>query len=116
MCIYHNIGDLKELKKTQIEIGNEFKTLCEDFSKFKRLIKINYIPCKNKSKSLTIGEKFKFLFNYEENKSFINNEDLENCIEIYLNSKATTKPSDIDTRYIYNYEFEKLGLILNHLI
>ena len=73
LCIYYYIGDLKELKKMQVEISNEFKTLCENFSKFKRLIKINYIPCKNKSKNLTVRKKFKFSFNYKDNKNFIEN-------------------------------------------
>ena len=115
LCIYHDIGDLNELKKTQFEINNEFKTLCENFLKFKRLIKINYLPCKNRSKSLTIGKKFKFSFSYEDSKNFIIKEDLDDCIKIYLNSEASTKPSDVDISYMYNHEFKKkLGLILNH--
>ena len=48
-------------------------------------------------------------------KTLFKKKDLDDCINIYLNSEASTKPSDVDISYMYNHEFKKkLGLILNH--
>ena len=108
LCVYHDIGDLTILKETQLKISNDFKKLCEDFSKFKRLTKIVYLPCKNKDESLTVDEIFEFSLNYDENSDFINKEDLEKYLKFYTENKTAEKLADLNIHYVYNNEFKTL--------
>ena len=116
LCIYHGVGDLTDLKETQLEISNEFKRFCEVFSKYKRLTRIIFIPCQNKDESSTIDEKFEFLLNYDENNDFINKEGIEKYLKFYTTFKTAEKLADLKTKYEYNNEFELLIIKVREII
>ena len=78
LCIFHDVGELTDLKETQLKISKEFKQICKDFSKYKRLTRIIFVPCQNKDKNSTNNENFEFLLNYDDNNDFINKEKIKN--------------------------------------
>ena len=91
LCIYHGVGELTDLKETQLKISKEFKKVCEDFSKYKRLTRIIFVPCQNKDENSTNKENFEFLLNYDENNDFINKEDIKKYLSFYTYFKTAEK-------------------------
>ena len=116
MCIYNGVGELTDLKETQLKISKEFKKVCEDFSKYKRLTRIIFVPCQNKDENSTNKENFEFLLNYDENNDFINKEDIKKYLSFYTYFKTAEKIADLQTKYKYKNEFSFLILKTREVI
>ena len=114
LCIYHEVEGTEELEDIQIEFANEFQLLCQRFSKYKLLNKIVFAPCKNNEGNS--DEKFEFLVSYDESEFSTNVENLEKCVELYINSKKPVKLSEVETHYMYSEDFKVLDSNISEVV
>ena len=76
--------------------------------------KIVFAPCKNNEGNS--DEKFEFLVSYDESEFSTNVENLEKCVELYINSKKPVKLSEVETHYMYSEDFKVLDSNISEVI
>ena len=103
--IYKDIGDKEILEAKLLKHFIKFKEFCETFSKLKRVIKYSVSPSERTID--TVSESFKFLFNYSENATFVNTEELNAFFEhLETYNKKVTAVHQIN--YKLNEDFIQL--------
>ena len=82
--IYSGVTDNRILEVKLEEHFIDFKNVCEKISKFKVLKKFVFLPCEDLERNqVTIDERIEFLFNYANDKTFMNKKQLESYNEVY---------------------------------